>query len=74
MELTGSRPMHNSSTRLTGTQCLVFSPWGLGSGLVSLVPGLGDALGMVGDIEKDRNGRRIPEAMNARTEVVKDLF
>ena len=34
---------------LTGTQCLVLSTWGLGSGLASLVSCLGNALGVVGD-------------------------
>ena len=37
---------------LTGTQCRVLSTWGLGSGLVSQVPCLGDALEVSGDLKK----------------------
>ena len=32
----------------TGTKLRVLSIWGLGSGLVSQVPSLGDAIGVVG--------------------------
>ena len=38
---------------LTGTQCRVLSTWGLGSGLVSQVPCLGDALEVAGDKKKN---------------------
>ena len=49
VELTGNRPVQGGSTCFTGTQCRVPTIWGLGSGLVSIVPCLGDALGVEGE-------------------------
>ena len=54
VELDGNRPVQYSSTCSTGTQGRVLSSWGLKSGLVSLVPGLGDALGVVGINKKEK--------------------
>ena len=48
VELTGIRPVQDGSTCSTGTHFSVPSFWGLGSGLVSQVPCLSDALGVVG--------------------------
>ena len=48
MELIGNRPMQVRSTCQSGTELRVFSIWGRGSGLVSQVPCLGDAIVMAG--------------------------
>ena len=48
MELSDIRQEQDGSASRTGTQHRVTSIWSLGSGLVSQVPGLGDALGVVG--------------------------
>ena len=47
MTLIGSRPVQYSSTCQSGTQSI----WGHGSGLVSQVPCLGNAIGVVGVIK-----------------------
>ena len=38
----------------SGAQVSVLSVWGPGSGLVSHVPDLGNALGVVGDLKNDK--------------------
>ena len=48
MELTGISPVQDGSACLTGTHCSVLSIRGLGSSLISQVPCLVDALGVVG--------------------------
>ena len=48
VELKSNRSVQNSSTCQSGNQSRVLSSWGLGSGLVSQVPYLGEALGVVG--------------------------
>ena len=53
VERDGKRPVQYRSTCSTGTQGRVLSTWDLRSGLVSLVPGLGDALGVVGINKKE---------------------
>ena len=50
--LTGNRPVQDSSTCQSGSQFRVLSIWGLGSGFVSQVPCLGDAIGVVGEFKK----------------------
>ena len=48
VELKSNRSVQNSSTCQSGNQSRVLSSWGLGPGLVSQVPYLGEALGVVG--------------------------
>ena len=55
VELIGSRPVQNSSTCQSGTQYRVLSIWGCGSGLVSQVPCLGDAIVVVGILKNMSN-------------------
>ena len=54
MELRGTRPAQICSTFLSGTQQRVLYVGGLGSGLVSQVPSLSDAIGVVGVRKKEK--------------------
>ena len=58
-ELIGSRPEQNSSTCQSGTQNRVLSMWGSGTGLVSQVPCLGNALVVVGILKNDFHPLRV---------------
>ena len=52
VELTSNKQVQHSSTCQSGTKHRVLSIWGRGSGLVSQVPCLGDALVVVGVLKK----------------------